>query len=233
MATRGLKDSLRFLVMPGFKEQVSLKTVVVDVLTDTFNIRVRDVLCLQDFPNQGIYDVTFPSTAICWNIFEAAKKKKGEGALKFLQVIPLFMEEEKMIVVHMYNPFADPALVRAFLDNYCEVLKGGEPILNRYKIWTGKYRYYGRFKMDWDCIGGVKRPPPVFTIGGERGFLFYQGQPKYCRKYLMYGHTNNECEMSEKCRICQQVGHKAKDCKAGKVCDICKRAGHLAKQCPD
>lgn len=112
MANCGLKDSLRFLVMPGFKELVSLKTIVVDVLTDTFNIRVSDIMCLQDFPNQGIYDVTFTSTAVCWSLFEEAEKKKGEGALKFLQVIPLFMEEEKMIVVHMYNPFADPVLVR-------------------------------------------------------------------------------------------------------------------------
>lgn len=48
-----------------------------------------------------------------------------------------------MIIIHMYNPFADFALVRAFLVNYCEELKGGEKALNRFGFWTGKYRFFG------------------------------------------------------------------------------------------
>lgn len=232
MANRGLRDSLRFLVRPDLKEQINLKTIVVDVLIDTFNLTVSQILCLQDFPGQGIYDVTFLSTEVCWNVFEKAKEKEGTGVLKGIGVIPLFMEEDKMIIVHMYSPFSDVLKVRAFLKNYCEELKGGEKVLNKYKIWTGKYRFFGKFKLDKSCVGGVKRPPAVFSIGGERGYLYYQGQPRYCRKCFSYGHIATECEMTEKCRFCKQIGHKAKDCTATRTCDICQEAGHLANQCP-
>lgn len=41
--------------------------------------------------------------------------------------------------------------------------------MNIYKIWTGKYRFFGRFKVEKDFVGGARRPLAVFTIGGERG----------------------------------------------------------------
>lgn len=69
MANRGLRDSIHLLVKPEFKEKVNLKTIVVNVLTDTFNLKVSEIFCLQDFPAQGIYDVTFFSTEVCWNVF--------------------------------------------------------------------------------------------------------------------------------------------------------------------
>lgn len=89
MANRGMKDSLRFLVKPDYKEKISLRTIVVDILIDTFNIKVREIVCLQDFPMQGIYDVTFGSAEVCWNLFEAVKSKKEIEVLKMIDVIPL------------------------------------------------------------------------------------------------------------------------------------------------
>lgn len=56
----------------------------------------------------------------CWEVIRKAECE----ILKSMQIIPLFMEEEKMIIVHMYSPFANLMMVRAFLLNYCEELKG-------------------------------------------------------------------------------------------------------------
>lgn len=187
MASRGLQDSLRFLVKPASKENVSLKNIVVDVLMDVCNVAVSQLLCLQDFLLQGIYDVTFSSTEVCYNTFERSKERKKETEImKCLEVVPLFMQDEKMVIVLMYNPFADPALVRAF---YLGIVEG-EKVLNRFKIWTGKYSFFARLKMDKECVGGVRHPPSAFTIGEERGFLYYQGQPRYCGKCFMYGHIS-------------------------------------------
>lgn len=82
-------------------------------------------------------------------------------------------------------------------------------------------------------MGGVRCPTAVFTVGGERRFLNYQGQPKYCRKCMFYGHLPNECEMMEKRRFCCQTGQKAKDCPVERTCDICKQPGHLDRQCKE
>lgn len=230
MASRGIRDSLRFLVKPGFAD-VTLRTVVVDLLTGVLGLRVSDILCLQDFPNQKLYDVTFYSTEVCWNTYEQFKLIEDSEIGRKFGVQPLFMQEEKVITVHLYNPFADINLVRAFLSNYCDDLRGGDKIFNNFKIWSGKYRFFGTFKNDSSCVGGVRRPPAVFTIGGERGFLFYPGQPRYCRKCMRYGHVSGECDQELKCRFCGKGGHVARDCKEGRVCDICQKPGHMAKQC--
>lgn len=229
MARYGLRDSIRFLVKPG--EDANLETVVVLLLKDVLKVKVRQIICLQDFPSQGIYDVTFDSLGTCWNTFEQARELKESPIVKKFKVIPLFMEEEKVITVHLYNPFADVDLVRAFLDTYCDELRGGEKVMNRYGIWSGKYKFVGRFKRDPECVGGVRRPPAVFSIGGERGFLFYLGQPKYCRRCFPYGHTSSECEEGLKCRHCVSKEHQASQCKESRVCDICKQTGHFARQC--
>lgn len=226
-----MRDSLRFTVMPDFADDVTLRTVVVDLLTGKLGLTVRQILCLQDFPQQRLYDVTFISSEVCWNTYEGFKKLAEDPIGRKFSAQPLFMQEEKVITVHLYNPFADVNLVKAFLANYCEDLRGGDRVMNKFGIWSGKYRFVGRFITDKDCIGGVKRPPAVFSIGGERGFLFYPGQPRYCRKCLSYGHTNFDCEFEQKCRFCGKEGHLARDCTAGRVCDICKTSGHLAKQC--
>lgn len=84
------------------------------------------------------------------------------------------MQEEKVITVHLYNLFADIILVRAFLGNHCNNLRGGQKVFNNFKIWSGKYRFFATFKSNPGCLG---RPPAVFTIGGERGFLFTPASP--------------------------------------------------------
>lgn len=145
-------------------------------------------------------------------------------------ILLLFQREVNMITVHLYNPFVDVLLIRAFLFSYCEDLRGGERVRNKFGIWSDKYRFVGRFKDDPECIGGVKRPPAVFSVGGERGFLFYLGQPMYYRNCLKYGHTKAEGGAGLRCRFCGG-DHQASQCRENTVCDICKKTGHLARQC--
>lgn len=180
---------------------MNLRTFVADVLLDFLGVRIRDIVCLQDFPQQHIYDVTFVSTKVCWNTYVNARQAAGEEAMERLEVTLLFMEEEKVIIEHMYNPFADFSLVRVLLQSYCEELRGGDKVIKKFGIWSGKYTFFGRFQIDLSCVGGMRRPPAVFTIGGEKGFLFYPGQPSYCRKCFVYGRTSNECDQRAKCRF--------------------------------
>lgn len=44
---------------------------------------------------QGIYDVTFGSAEVCWNLFEASMNKKDVEVMKIIDVVPLFMQDEK------------------------------------------------------------------------------------------------------------------------------------------
>ncbi|PIO29867.1 hypothetical protein AB205_0054370 [Aquarana catesbeiana] len=125
MVVRRIQDSLRFVVKSGFWGEVTLRTAVMDLLTGVLGLEVRDILCLQDFPYQCLYDVTFISTEVCWNIFEKFKLvEEGEVGRKFA------VQEEKepthpfkvgnMVVVQQLNrskkreyPFGPPTTVVA------------------------------------------------------------------------------------------------------------------------
>lgn len=92
MESPGMRNSLRFLVKPDFKGKVNLRTIVVDVLMEFLDLRVRDIVCLQDFPKQRIYDITFSSSEMCWNIYEKIRNTDND-LLRKMDVIPLFMQE--------------------------------------------------------------------------------------------------------------------------------------------
>jgi len=47
-----------------------------------------------------------------------------------------------------------------------------------------------------DPSGGLLHPPSNFAIGGNRGFLFYTGQPRVCRICGQSGHEEANCSSS-------------------------------------
>lgn len=71
MASYGLRDTICFSMKGG--TTVTLKDVVVDLFEEILNVKVSEILCLQNLPPQGIYDVTFISSEVCWNVYERAR----------------------------------------------------------------------------------------------------------------------------------------------------------------
>lgn len=86
--------------------------------------------------------------------------------------------------------------------------------------------------MDSEGIGGVRHPPANFSIAGNRGFLYYPGQPTYCRRCHKFGHTRDECNVEMHCRNCGEEGHEAGACLIKRACDICGQRDHTVKNCP-
>lgn len=148
-----------------------------------------------------------------------------------LMVEPLFQHAERMLTIHMYNPFVNEEVIRTFLRRYCGSIRGGDKQKNAFGVYNGKWRYFVRFITDPEAIGGVRQPPAIFSIGGERGFLFFTGQAQYCRQCHRYGHTKENCEAGSCCTNCKQTGHEASECPVPRVCDLCGKSGHFARNC--
>ncbi|KAJ8335392.1 hypothetical protein SKAU_G00387340 [Synaphobranchus kaupii] len=89
-----------------------------------------------------------------------------------------------------------------------------------------------RFKRDYLGVGGFAHPPEAFAIGPDRGYLWYPGQPVYCRRCGSFGHIK-EVYTSKKCRNCLAGDHETKDCVAPKTCNLCGSSDHLFRGCPD
>ncbi|MBN3287706.1 ZCHC3 protein, partial [Polyodon spathula] len=133
--------------------------------------------------------------------------------------------------VHMYNPFVHTEDVSTFLGQYCNVVRPPEKWIDEFGLWTGTWKVWTRFRPHKEGYEGVKHPPSSFSIGFNRGYLFYAGQPKVCRKYNEMGHEARKCN-GMYCKNCDKKGHNTKDCKEKRKCNLCGSANHLYYKCP-
>ncbi|CAJ0967215.1 unnamed protein product [Ranitomeya imitator] len=191
-----------------------------------------DIFSVNEFRNQGIYDVTFVSEPCCLTIFEWLRSHDGDPCLEGVRVEPLFGLMEKVVTVTVYNPYTEVSLLEQFLARYCEYVKGGEKQKNCLGIFNCKYVFRVKLRRDPSCLGGFAHPPANFSVAGQRGFLTYAGQPLYCRKCFQFGHLQSTCEKSMVCRNCKQEGHMAAQCLMPRECDQCGDIGHLYRDCP-
>ncbi|KAK1875560.1 Zinc finger CCHC domain containing protein 3 [Dissostichus eleginoides] len=76
-------------------------------------------------------------------------------------------------------------------------------------IWTGRRQFQVLLKSEPEGCGGLKHPPASFSLGADRGYLFYPRQPAFCRRCRQSGHVEGGCNGAS-CRFCGQGGHEAK-----------------------
>ncbi|KAJ8335386.1 hypothetical protein SKAU_G00387280 [Synaphobranchus kaupii] len=119
--------------------------------------------------------------------------------------------------------------ILCFLLRYCDDVREGVKLKDKYGFWNGKRRFLVRFKRDSLGVGGFAHPPGAFAIGPDRGYLWYPGQPVYCRRCGSFGHIKEVCT----CRHCLAGDHETKDCVAPKTCNLCGSSDHLFRGCPD
>ena len=229
-----LKNTVRIQVLQNVvrsvKENFRREFVVVDVLKGVFNVAASSVFCLQDFTAVGFMDLTFFNLTDCVSFFESWGKKKHK-LLEGLSLHPLFAQDYLPLTIHLYNPFVEDAEVMTFLERHCEAVKGGERVRDRFGIWTGKRRFFVKLRVDSAVPGSLVHLPGSISIGPNRGFLYYPGQPVYCRRCGGEGHVKTDC-IGQRCRFCGKTDHVASACPAPKLCSLCGKADHLYRTCP-
>uniref|UniRef100_W5N4P4 CCHC-type domain-containing protein n=1 Tax=Lepisosteus oculatus TaxID=7918 RepID=W5N4P4_LEPOC len=143
---------------------------------------------------------------------------------------PLFARELRSLIIHMYNPHVPDDIV-TFLRRFVDVQGGGQKVVDEERIWTFKRRYLVRLRQSPTTPGGVLHPPANFTIGPNRGYLIYSGQPQTCRR-CGRRHLGAECS-TEVCRRCGRTGHVAIACTYQQLCNLCREPGNLYRVCPN
>ncbi|KAG1937631.1 zinc finger CCHC domain-containing protein [Pimephales promelas] len=230
-----LKNTVRFQVKKDaaldVKKRFGRDFVVTELLKEVFGISASLIFCLQDFSSSGFMDLTFFQLRDCAAFYEAWGMKKDHQRLSGIQLFPAFTQDFLPLTIHLYNPFVEDGDVLIFLARYCETVKGGERLKDRFGIWTGKRRYLVKLRADPAAEGGLVHPPGSFFIGSNRGFLHYPGQPVYCRRCGAQGHVKAE-SAGQRCRFCGSTEHMGTACPEPKKCSLCGGVDHLFRVCP-
>uniref|UniRef100_A0AAZ3NXR0 CCHC-type domain-containing protein n=1 Tax=Oncorhynchus tshawytscha TaxID=74940 RepID=A0AAZ3NXR0_ONCTS len=197
----------------------------------TLKLKVKDVLCLQENPTERAFDVTFHREGKHEETLRKAKEESETKPMCYYKVTNLAKSNFRVVTVTMYNPHVTDEEVRAFLGRYMDNISSGRLLKDSLGFWTGKRGYQALLREDPSGFGGYLHPPAMFSLGADRGTLFYARQPPFCRRCMAYGHVLASCN-TRRCRFCGSEEHEARDCVEPKKCHGCGSVAHLWRDCP-
>ncbi|MBN3323669.1 ZCHC3 protein, partial [Atractosteus spatula] len=225
------KDSIRFTLRdreePGTWTRDKFKTFVLKKVLD---VKLPDILCLQDYCDRGIFELTLVSSELCFELWRKILERKGEAPLSLFRVTPMFAGSLRKMTVFVFDPFVSEEDIEVFLNEFVLLQGKGERELDSEGVWTGRRVYWMRLRFGGTEEGGVLHPPAFFEIGSERGYLVYPGQPLACRRCGVLGHYAAKCTMVF-CSRCKERGHVLKACRKEVRCFSCGELGHVFRSC--
>lgn len=196
------------------------------------HLKVEDVYCIQWNQQEKAFDVTLRNVDVYRRVAEVCRKEAELQPLASYKILNLDRPNFRTVTLHMFNPFVTDLALAQFLGQYGEVVTAARYVKDPMGFWTGRRQFQVLLSSDPQGPDGLRHPPAFFSLGGDRGFLFYTRQPAFCRRCRKSGHTEAGCT-GVCCRFCGQVGHEAKECTAPKACHGCGGLDHLYRSCPD
>lgn len=108
------------------------------------------------------------------------------GAFSMFQVETLCKRNIRIVTMHVCNPYVGNEAVAMFLGRYRKVDKPVSYLRDSYGIWSGLRQFRVQQGDDLDSSDGLQHPPAYVSIGVDRVFLFYSGQPRFCRQGFIF-----------------------------------------------
>ncbi|XP_064825408.1 zinc finger CCHC domain-containing protein 3-like [Oncorhynchus masou masou] len=227
----GLANTVRFSWREREMEPWGRETFARTILMGHLKLKVKDVLCLQGNPVEKGFDVTVHLEEQHDEIMKMVREGKEEGPLCHYTVTSLARNNFRVVTVTMYNPHVKDEEVRAFLGRYMDNVSSARYLRDSLGFWNGKRGFQALLRESPKSVDGYLHPPAMFSLGADRGTLYYARQPPFCRRCMAYGHTLALCS-NKKCRFCGSEDHKARECDEPKACHGCGSREHLWRDCP-
>ncbi|CAB1343287.1 unnamed protein product [Coregonus sp. 'balchen'] len=193
-------------------------------------LAVKDVMCLQAYPLEGAYDVVFHMEGKHDEVMKKAREVEKARPMCHYEVTSLAKNNFRVITVNMCNPHVKDEEVRAFMGRYMDNVSSARLLKDSLGFWNRRRSFQALLREDPKGLGGYLHPPALFTLGPDRGTLFYARHPTFCRRCMAYGHNFASCG-AKKCRVCGSEAHEARDCDESKKCHGCGSSAHLWRKC--
>uniref|UniRef100_A0A8C7NZB8 CCHC-type domain-containing protein n=1 Tax=Oncorhynchus mykiss TaxID=8022 RepID=A0A8C7NZB8_ONCMY len=227
----GIANTVRFSWTEKEMEPWGRETFGRTILMGCLRIEVKEVLCLQGNPNEKAFDVTFHKEEKHDEVMKMAKEAEKTGPLCHYAVTSLAKNNFRVVTVTMYNPHVKDEEVRAFLGRYMDNVSSARYLRDSLGFWNGRRGFQALLRESPKSVDGYLHPPAMFSLGADRGTLYYACQPPFCRRCMAYGHILASCS-AKKCCFCGSEEHEAKECDEPKACHGCGSRAHLWRDCP-
>ena len=201
-----------------------------NVLQEELGFTPQQLDYLFALPGKKVFEVIFAT----FDFFEQCvdrfnKKRVNNPRLENISIVPLSERDGKSVTVIMYSENVSLQDVLTWLSMRCTVQRGLE-LRDEDGIRTGAHRYYVKLRRD-TRNGLLQHLPSTIQLGRIRGNVFYQGQPKTCRKCGSLGHLAAACN-STYCKNCATANHSTRDCDQPVRCNLCGASTHTYRTCP-
>uniref|UniRef100_A0A3B4GDS6 CCHC-type domain-containing protein n=1 Tax=Pundamilia nyererei TaxID=303518 RepID=A0A3B4GDS6_9CICH len=180
-------------------------------------------------PGKKSYEVIFATSTFyesCLDKFNRLRQTRPQ--LENIKMTPLSGREPKAVTVIMHSEYVRVEDIKTWLSFKCMV-KRGLDLNDEDGIRTGAYRFYIHLHRG-ETSGDLIHLPPTIQLGAIRGYVFYPGQPKTCRKCGVNDHLATECE-NVVCKNCKSEEHTTSDCPFPRKCNLCGGEGHTFRAC--
>ncbi|CAB1330917.1 unnamed protein product [Coregonus sp. 'balchen'] len=226
----GITNAVRFVWKEKDMEPFGRETFGRTLLMGVLKLAVKDVMCLQANALEGAYDVVFHTEGKHDEVMKKAREVEKARPMCHYEVTSLAKNNFRVITVNMYNPHVKDEEVRAFMGRYMDNVSSARLLKDSLRFWNGRRRFQALLREDPKGLGGYLHPPALFSLGADRGTLFYARQPPFCRQCMAYGHNFASCG-AKKCRVCGSEVHEVRDCDESKKCHGCRSSAHLWREC--
>ena len=181
-------------------------------------------------PGKKVFEVVFATYDFFEHCMERYRRKKANDTrFANIHMQPLSERDTKTVTIIMYTEIVTTPDINTWLSFYCDVRKV-EPLKDQDGILTGARRAYVRLRRD-QASGQLRHLPSNIQLGRERGSVFYQGQPKMCRKCGSLDHLAATCNATY-CSKCRTSAHSTRECMSTIRCNLCGSEGHTFSSCP-